>query len=167
MIIYKDIFSGDELLSDSFKKSLVDDVVYEVECSVTTASGVKVNIGGNPSAEGGEEGYDDKEETHIDIVYSHRLTETAPFGKKDYLAYIKGYLKRVKEVLKEKNPSRVEAFEKGASVYIKKVLKEIDGFSVFLGESEEMDAMVVLVGYRESGDPYAVVWRDGLVEEKQ
>ena len=42
MIIYKDIFSNDELLSDAYDAKLVDDVIYEADCAM-------VNVGGTTS----------------------------------------------------------------------------------------------------------------------
>lgn len=34
MLVYTDIFSNDELLSDSFPIKEIDGVIYEVECRV-------------------------------------------------------------------------------------------------------------------------------------
>lgn len=166
MIIYKDIFTGDELLSDSFKMKLVDDVAYEVECSLITEGGVDVDIGANP-LEGEEEVSVDCKETVIDLVYALRLEETCSFTKKQYISYIKGYMKRVKEELSKTTPERIKAFEEGASKYVKKILSKIDDFQCYSGESMDPEAMIILIEYRNDGKkPFAILWKDGLREQK-
>lgn len=34
MIVYKDVITGDEILSDAYPMTVVDDVVYEVQAKV-------------------------------------------------------------------------------------------------------------------------------------
>lgn len=80
-----------------------------------------VDIGANPSAEGGDEGVEEDAKTVNNVVHSFRLTETA-FDKKSYMTYIKGYMKSLKKKLEETNPERVPAFEKGAAALVKKIL---------------------------------------------
>jgi hypothetical protein len=36
MLLYRDIISGDEMVSDAFKITEVDDIAYEVDCKVMT-----------------------------------------------------------------------------------------------------------------------------------
>lgn len=136
---------------------------------MVTESGVPINIGANASAEGedADEGSNDPTaETFIDVIKSARLCETG-FSKKDYITYIKGYMKRVEANLQSKNPERVEAFKAGAAKYVKKVLEKFDDFSFYLGENCDVEGMVVLMGYREDGvTPYCVFWIDGMVGEK-
>merc|ERR1712080_526680 len=103
-----------ELLSDAYDPQLIDDVVYEADCAMVTVSGGDVDIGANPSAEDGVEELDDAAETVNNVVYSFRLQLTA-FDKKSFLTFIKGYMKKVKQHLQEKNPDEVEKFEKGAA----------------------------------------------------
>jgi hypothetical protein len=61
------------------------------------------------------------------VVHSFRLT-TTNFDKKSYLTYLKGYMKAVKEKLKETSPERVDAFEKGAQAYAKKIVANFKDF---------------------------------------
>lgn len=51
-------------------------------------------------------------------------------------------MKAVKAHLQEKNPERVAAFEKGAAVFAKKVLSNINDWQFFTGESMNPDGMV-------------------------
>jgi hypothetical protein len=95
-----------------------------------------------------------------------RLSPTT-FDKKSYLAYIKGYMKKLKAKLQETKPERVEAFEKGAQNYVKKVIGSFKDWEFFTGESMDPDGMVALLNYREDGTtPYLVMFKDGLEEVK-
>ncbi|KAI6901603.1 hypothetical protein KC348_g16417, partial [Hortaea werneckii] len=94
MIIYNDLITGDELISDSYNLKEVDGAVYEADCSKITIGGESVDIGANPSAEEADEGADDSKQQVIDVVHSFRLNETS-FDKKSYLSHLKGYMKEV------------------------------------------------------------------------
>merc|ERR1712080_361742 len=155
MLLYTDALVGDELISDAYDLKLVDDVVYEADCAMITIKEGDVDIGANASAEEAEEALEAGEERVNNIVHSFRLTETS------------FYMKAVKAHLQEKNPERVPPFEKGAAVFAKKVLSNINDWQFFTGESMNPDGMVVLMNYREDGTtPYMVFWRDGLKEVK-
>lgn len=124
-------------------------------------------IGGNASAEEAAEGTEDGTETKINVVHSHQLVETQ-FDKKSYLAYLKGYLKRIEKKLEETNPDRVETFKAKAQTFVKdRVLANFSNWQFFTGERMDPDGMVVLMDYREDGlTPYFLLFKDGLIEEK-
>lgn len=166
MIIYKDVISGDELLSDAYEPKLVDNAVYEADCAMVQVGGDDIDIGANASAEGGDDDLADGVETVHNVVHSFRLQPTS-FDKKSYLTYIKGYMKTIKAHLEEKHPDQVEEFEKGAAAYVKKVVKSFNDWEFFTGEGMDPDAMVVLMNYREDGvTPYVVIWKHGIEEMK-
>ncbi|KAF9695525.1 hypothetical protein EKO04_006362 [Ascochyta lentis] len=168
MIIYKDILTDDEIISDSYDIKEVDGVVYEADCKKITVGGETFDTGANASAEEAEEGADDSLETKIDVVYSFRLNETG-FDKKGYLTYLKGYMKSVKAKLQEKGASaeEVTAFEKGAASYAKKIVANFKDYEFYTGESMDPDGMIVLLNYREDGvTPFVTVWKHGLTEMK-
>ncbi|KAL8297468.1 hypothetical protein RB601_003161 [Gaeumannomyces tritici] len=140
MIIYKDIISDDELISDSFDTKLVDDIVYEADCAMITLNAVQVDTGANASAEEADEALDD------------------------------GPTKTVKEKLKEqgKSDDEIKAFETGAQKWVKeKLLPGFKDFEFYTGEGMNPDAMVALLNYREDGvTPYFTFWKHGLSEMK-
>lgn len=127
----------------------------------------EVDIGANPSAEGGDdEGADDTVQTVNNVVYSFRLTPTS-FDKKSYMTYIKGYMKALKAKLSETSPERVPIFEKNATTLIKKILGNFKDYEFYVGESMDPDGMVALLNYREDGvTPYFTFFKDGLLQEK-
>ena len=75
MLIFEDVISGDELLSDAYDVKLVDGAVYEADCAMVTVGNGDIDIGANPSAEDGE-ALEDGAETVNNVVYSFRLQPT-------------------------------------------------------------------------------------------
>ncbi|KAI7855024.1 translationally controlled tumor protein [Circinella umbellata] len=166
MLLYRDILAGDELFSDAYPIKLVDDVAYEVDCAMITIKEGDVDIGANPSAEGGDEGVEEGAQTVNNVIHSFRLTETA-FDKKSYMSYIKGYMKALKAKLQETNPERIPIFESKAAALVKKILGNFKDYEFYVGESMDPDGMVALLNYREDGvTPYFTFFKDGLKEEK-
>jgi len=178
MRVYKDVFNGDELMSDSYPIVTLDDIIYEVETKMLSRSKVgAIDIGGNPSAEEGaeDEGADGDNDavTVNNLIDAHQLVETS-YDKKSYLAHIKAYLKRMVPVVKEKalaakkDPeAEVKQFQEKAQEFVKKVVAKFDDYMFYTGEQMDPECMVVLKVYKEDGIiPYFLFWKDGLKEEK-
>ncbi|GAA5822981.1 hypothetical protein JCM10212_006527 [Sporobolomyces blumeae] len=166
MLLYNDLLTGDELISDAYDLKEVEDVVYEANAQMIVIREGEVDIGANASAEEAAEELADGEQQVNNIVHSFRLTETS-FDKKSYLTYLKGYMKAIKAKLQDTNPDRVAAFEKGAAAFAKTIVANFKDYQFFTGESMDPDGMVVLMNYREDGTtPYMIFWKDGLKEVK-
>ncbi|KAI1795226.1 translationally controlled tumor-associated [Ganoderma leucocontextum] len=167
MLLYSDVLSGDEMFSDAFPIKEVDDIVFEVDCQlITVKAGADVDIGANPSAEDADDALEEGSSQVNNVVYSFRLQPTS-FDKKTFLTYLKGYMKAVKGKLAESKPERVEAFEKGASAFAKKVIANFKDYEFYVGEKMDPDGMVALLNYREDGiTPFFTFWKDGLKEIK-
>ncbi|EGP90135.1 unnamed protein product [Zymoseptoria tritici ST99CH_1A5] len=168
MIIYKDLITDDELISDSYDLKEIDGIVYEADCKKITIGDDNIDIGANPSAEEADEGTESNAQTVLDVVHSFRLNETQ-FDKKQYLSHLKTYMKKVKEAMKANGASdeTVAEFEKGASGFAKKVIGNFKDYEFLIGENMDPDGMVVLLNYREDGvTPYVTVWKHGLKEMK-
>jgi len=130
MYLYKDVFSGDELFSDTYPIKLVDDVLFEVTGKHETRTEGEVQLdGANASAEGADadEGVDSNSVSGVDVILNHRLVETGFGSKKDYTVYLKDYMKKVVEYL-EKNHRLVETgfgSKKDYTVYMKDYMKKV------------------------------------------
>ena len=57
-------------------------------------------------------------------------------------------MKAVKAKLEKTNPERVDAFEKGAAAYAKKVVANFKNFEFYTGESMNPEGMIALLNYR-------------------
>uniref|UniRef100_V5GLG8 Translationally-controlled tumor protein homolog n=1 Tax=Anoplophora glabripennis TaxID=217634 RepID=V5GLG8_ANOGL len=171
MRIYKDIFTGDEMFSDSYKMKLVDEVLYEVYGKLVQRKHGDILLeGSNPSAEEADEGTDAAVESGVDIVLNHRLCETYAFGdKKSYTAYLKDYMKKLVAKLEEKSPDQVNVFKTNMNKVMKDILGRFKELQFFTGESMDIDGMVGLMEYRDiDGEsvPVMMFFKHGLDEEK-
>lgn len=146
-----------------------DDVVFEVQCRQAKKASVNFDIGANPATGEGEAGAEeveafveeDDESPINDIVDAFKLCETG-FTKKDFMTYLKSYLKSIRAKLEASNPERVAKFESGSQAYAKKILGNFDNFRFFQGENMDPEAMVCLLGTREDNSEYFIFWKDGL-----
>jgi len=171
MRIYKCIFTGDELFSDSYKMKLVDDVIYEVYGKVVNRKQDDIKIEGfNPSAEEADEGTDACVESGVDIVLNHRLCETYAFGdKKSFTAYLKDYMKKLIAKLEETQPDQVDVFKTNVNKQMKEILGRFKDLQFFTGESMDCDGMVAMCEYRDidgTQQPVFMFFKHGLEEEK-
>jgi hypothetical protein len=169
MKIFKDVFSNDEVASDSFPIKTVD-CVYEVEGKLVIEDNSAADkfIGANDvETEGTEkEVYEDAVKV-INVVHASKLTKTT-YDKKSYMAHIKAYMKRLKTYLEENNPARVAPFQSEAQAFVKKILDNFNKYEFYVGESMDFEAMTILMFYKDGDEltPYFYIWKDGIIEEK-
>lgn len=170
MRIYKDIITGDEMFSDSYKMKLVDDVIYEVYGTLVKRSTEFELAGSNPSAEEAVEASDAIVEQGVDVILNHRLCETYAFNdKKSYLLYLKDYMKKITTKLSETKPEEVDTFKNNINKQMKDILGRFKELQFFTGESMDCDGMVAMCEYREidgTQKPVFMFFKHGLEEEK-
>ena len=166
MLLYQDLLTGDELLSDSFPyKELFDGCLWEVEGKWVVKDAVNVEIGGNPSAEGGEdEGVDDQAVKVVDIVDTFRLQEQPAYDKKTFVAYMKKYIKNLSAQLDEEKAAE---FKKNVEAATKFLMSKLKDLQFFVGESMHDDSSVVFAYYKDGAtDPTFLYFAHGLKEVK-
>ncbi|KAL3505726.1 hypothetical protein ACH5RR_031108 [Cinchona calisaya] len=167
MLVYQDLLTDDELLSDSFPyKELDNGILWEVEGKWVVQGAVDVNIGANPSAEGCEEdeGVDDQAQKVVDIVDTFRLQEQPPFDKKQFVAYIKKYIKLLTPKL---DAEKQEHFKKNIEGATKFLLSKLSDLQFFVGEGMHDDSTMVFAYYKEGAtDPTFLYFGIGLKEVK-
>jgi len=171
MKIYKDLFTGDEMFSDTYKIKLIDQCLYEVTGKLVQRKLGDVQIdGANPSAEEADEGTDDVVESGVDIVLNHRLVESFAFGdKKSYTQYLKEYMKRLVNKLTETAPDQVDDFKSNMNKVMKDLLGRFKDLQFFTGENMDIDGMVAMCEYRDIdgvSTPIMMFFKHGLEEEK-
>ncbi len=167
MLVYQDLVTGDELLSDSFPyKEIENGVLWEVEGKWVVQGAVDVNIGANPSAEGGgeDEGVDDQAARVVDIVDTFRLQEQPPFDKKQFVTWVKRYIKLLTSKL---DAEKQEEFKKGIEGATKFLLPKLKDLQFFVGESMHDDGSLVFAYYKEGAtDPTFLYFAHALKEIK-
>ncbi|XP_022135588.1 translationally-controlled tumor protein homolog [Momordica charantia] len=167
MLVYQDLLTGDELLSDSFPyKEIENGILWEVEGKWVVQGAVDVDIGANPSAEGADadEGVDDQAVKVVDIVDTFRLQEQPPFDKKQFVTYMKRYIKLLTPKL---DAEKQELFKKHIQDATKYLLSKISDLQFFVGEGMHDDGTMVFAYYKEGAtDPTFIYIAYGLKEVK-
>ena len=89
------LFSDDEMFTDTYKYEEIENAFYMVIGKNVTVTDGEIQLdGANPSAEDGAEASELNSVSGVDVVLYMRLQETNFGSKKDFLLYLKGYLKR-------------------------------------------------------------------------
>merc|ERR1712146_513133 len=138
MLVYKDVITGDEMVTDTFPNRVVDDVILEVDAKFITVKEGDYGLGGD----------DAEARTVIDVIETSRLQMTS-YDKKSFTSYIKGFMKAIKAHLEEKDPDRVEAFVSGAQAAVKKMLGMFKEFEFYTGESMNPEGAMAFVWYKD------------------
>ncbi|XP_031555057.1 translationally-controlled tumor protein homolog [Actinia tenebrosa] len=106
MLLFQDIFTGKDILTDSYKMKLVDDFVYVVEGSYVTKSGDNFSdemFGGNPSAEEQVEELEQaSSKSGFDVILNHEDLEE--YNEQPTLKQFLKTLKKIIGFAKEKIP---------------------------------------------------------------
>jgi len=176
MKVYKDVFTGDELISDSYMQLApfgveeLLDVAFEVKSKKIAKGeenfGISHNVDEDAEAgtEAGAEG--SVAETVIDVVDKFHYTSTS-YSKADFLNYLKAYSNRVKEHLTKTAPDRVAKFQEGLKLLAPKMVAKISDAEFFFAEAMDGEAQLVFSYYHEEETaPRFVYIKDGLKEVK-
>ena len=179
MLIFQDIIKNDEFMSDIFPYTLeYDDVIMKVQSSYKP----KDNIGnideiiGNRNDFGGGEdqgGADDEPTEKVnDVVYNANL-QPVTMSKKEFMAYIKDFFKKVVTYLEEHDKKdRVETFKKGATAFIKFIVPHFDDLELYTGSShqehEDVEGGIAIAYWEDESaqGPVLYFFKDALKEEK-
>uniref|UniRef100_A0A2P2KMW3 Translationally-controlled tumor protein homolog n=1 Tax=Rhizophora mucronata TaxID=61149 RepID=A0A2P2KMW3_RHIMU len=167
MLVYQDLLTGDELLSDSFPyKEIENGMLWEVEGKWVIQGTVDVDIGANPSAEGGEvdEGVDDQAIKVVDVVDTFRLQEQPAFDKKQFVTYMKRFIKLLTPLL---DAEKQETFKKHIEGATKFLLSKLSDLQFFVGENMKDDGTLVFAYYKDGAtDPTFLYFAYALKEIK-
>lgn len=167
MIIFEDIFTGNEVFSDAYPcKLLHDDFIWEAEGQVITIDNSidESAIGGNASAEDGADDTEDVKETAINLVYAFKL-KPYDIDKKQYTKYIKDYGKKLVEKLTAagKTDEEIKAFKDKMAAVCGKIIKNFKDYDVYIHEDYNEEGMLPLLNYREDGvTPYFTYFAAGV-----
>ncbi|KAK2964757.1 putative Translationally-controlled tumor protein like protein [Blattamonas nauphoetae] len=160
MIIYKDVFTGDEIVSDCYPIQSYNSAVLEIEgkmaleCSdlIDPTQGL-----GSPTDQ-----YQETVLHVINLVASFNLQET-PFDKKGFITFIKDYIARLQQYLEQYNPERVLSFLKDSQEAARDIISRFDEFVFFTGESADPRGGLVMMYYKNDGIvPFFLCFADGL-----
>ena len=159
MIVFKDLISGDELITGAFtqnpvhdKEGNVVDGLFEVQSSMKTKGGETVDIGCGNSFGGGEEEVDSSVERVNDIIDSFCYTEVPFSSKSELKEYLKDYVRSVRAKLKERGTPQpeIKEFMAQAPGMVKFLLGKFADMQTFASESMSGEGGMIF-GYYKDG----------------
>ncbi|XP_071799069.1 translationally-controlled tumor protein homolog [Asterias amurensis] len=166
MLAFKDVITGKEMFTDSFKYTLVDDIVYEVDARYKPIDNGMESV---PLLKADAEVHDDLDVVP-DLVEASNLVEGPLKTVDDKKVQIKAYLKNLSGRFDD--PDEKLLFQLKITRYFDELLgkswQNLDKFLMYWGEDDELDneGMCILMGHRDSGSPYFVFIKLGLYNEK-
>jgi len=178
MKIFVDLFSGDELVSDTYPMKTVDNCILEFTGKYETRKhGEVVLPGSNASAEEAEadEGVDEFSESGIDIVLNHKLQDMAVYQDlKVFKEYIKEYMGKLAKRMKEdgSNDDEVKAFKTAMQSWVVELIKKerFKNLAFYSGPGESAhEGQLGILEYRDFDGvekPIFMFIKQGLREEK-
>merc|ERR1712142_119811 len=172
MLVFKDIITGDEMFTDSYKYVEENDAFYKVIGKNITVKSDDIQLeGSNPSAEDGGDDFGAGGESisGIDVCIHMRLAETSFGAKKEYIVYLKDYLKALKEKLTEEGETEALAKLPNIQKPVAEILKGFKDLQFFTGESGNPDGMIAILDYQDiDGEERPVVFfpKYGIKMEK-
>lgn len=161
--VFSDLVSGDEMISDSYPHTLVnEETTMEVKAKYVTKGSDSIAIASDDVVEDDEQG-----ETVVDLVDRFELQEMQ-LSKKEVMTWAKAYLTEITNKLKETNPDRVTPFKKGTTASLKLILSKFDEFQIFCGKSYNMEGALTFAYQKEQDDegPTFLFFVDGMKGEK-
>ena len=178
MKIFKDVITGDEMLSDTFQMTVeYEDAIYKVPSKnrpKDDLGDVDVGCGDAFTKQEGEEEPSAPQgvEVVLDVVANSELKQVN-MSKKEFMAYIKDYFKKIIAYLEENGKKdRVDGFKKGAQAFIKFIVPKYDDIELYTGANGENDDGEIVGGicisYWEDDSakgPMFYFFKDGLKEE--
>jgi hypothetical protein len=170
MKLYTDVFSGTEVLSDSYKITLeYEGVIGKIKARMVVKQEGDVDIGRGNEFKGGEEDEQSKDPSItrvIDIVDGFNFQETS-FDKAGFEAYFKGYMKKILGHLKANKADRVESFMAGARKFFDWIKQNFEDFSFYTPSDYDTDNIIIMSYYEgEDEAPTFLFTMDGLKETK-
>ena len=173
MLVYNDILTGDQILSDAYKQEPIEgfEGLFVVRSKTVGKGGITL-AGENPSAEGGDCGGDDGVEKVNNMIDSETGVGYNPGPEMKLGGFVKGvykpWCKAVKEALVAKGikPKAFMQSAKGAVDYLKKNWKNIE---IHFGRGMDPKSFILAVWDDEanaSGAQSFIFFKHALVEEK-
>jgi len=182
MIVYRDIISGDEVLSDAFVLKEVIDAdgnkvpglmccdsknITKTDGDVDVGCGNAFGSGGGDDEEGGG-GVDSSVQTVNNVIDGFQYTETQIGTATDFKSWIKDYMNAVVLKLREKGKPKeeIQAFKASAPEIAKFFLKNFNDLQFYLGPSFDSNTMVFSLYAEGAVTPTFYYIMGGLAAEK-
>lgn len=164
--VYKDIFTGHELASDSYpaerKFEGAGIFIKSQFVEVTDDCGIPDNDEDGGTASG---------PTRVNnIAHSFNLSATT-YKKSEFIVWVKSYIKKLLEKVGEAAPEKLDAFKKNSQDLVKHIIARFDQCEFYINSDMDEAGMVIAAEWAdETKDadegPTFIIFADGIKEEK-
>ncbi|CAM9912347.1 unnamed protein product [Heterosigma akashiwo] len=180
MLVYKCMFTDDELMSDSYKiKDIVDEDgevvpgLFGVESKIVAVGGGDIDIGcgnafGGDDDAGGDDGVE-KENNIISESAGFGLTEMPFNSKAEFKAFLKDYVRKVRSEMKSNGvpQEEIKQMMNEAPIFVKYLLSQYSELQFYVGRSMDPEGTMIFARfYGEDLTPTFVYIKAGLKQEK-
>jgi hypothetical protein len=169
MKLYTDLFTGTEILSDSYKIVLeYEGVIGKVKARIVVKKEGEVDVGGgNYFTKGEEQPQDETVSKVVDLIDGFSYQETS-FDKAGFETYFKTYMKKILAHLKANKADRVDSFMAGARKFFDWIKQHFDDITFYTPSDYDMDNIIVMSYYEKEDDEAQTFFfvMDGLKETK-
>ncbi|XP_069104888.1 uncharacterized protein [Argopecten irradians] len=172
MLVYKDLMTGTEFVSDSYPITLDDPHpgMIKIKCCNKKEDGVgDYDIGANASQEEEQEELQEAEgKVGVNVVLDFKLEETT-MSKKDVKSFMKERMKNLLKLKMEKDPDSVKAFKEDSQKYMEWILKNYDDIQFYIGNDfndECIPAIVINKGEGSEEGIHMYCFRHAMETEK-
>ena len=163
--LYKCAISNCEMFSDAFPtEEKYNGFVFSVKSEVVDKEAMKFEMGDCDDLE-------DRNERVNNIADGFHYNQVQ-FTKVQFTAWLKPFLKKVADRIKESNPEDVDRqklFQQSSTELAKFVLGKFDEFEFYLNEENDMEGTIAM-GYWENSEvdkgPTFLFFKDALCREK-
>ncbi|KDO20420.1 hypothetical protein SPRG_14358 [Saprolegnia parasitica CBS 223.65] len=179
MLVWQDIFTEDEVVSDSHKvvdaKDAEGNVVpgmLMVTSKTVTKGGLNIDVGCGDAFGGGDQDVDDSVETVNNIIdesVGFGYTETGFDSKADMKAYLKGYFRKIMKHLKSTGASdeKLDEFKSDAQEIVKYLTSQFSELQFYMFRAMDTEAGMAYSYYPEGAlAPVFLYIKWGLKEVK-
>ena len=179
MLVWQDIFTDDEVMSDSHKVSPVTDGegnevsgMFQVESKMVTKGGDSIDIGCGNAFGGDAEEVDDAVEKVNNITdegVGFGYTETGFDSKSDLKTFLKSYFRKIMKHLKSNDASdeKIGQFKEDAQGIVKYLVSIYKELEFFMFRSMDSEAGMAFAYYPEGAHyPTFLYIKWGLKEVK-
>ena len=159
MKVYKDIFSGDELFSDTYPKKLIENCMYEVYGRQLTHNIYRKDTKEINCYKG------------IDLILTSKLVKIKFPSKEHFINHMNKYLKKLVSNMRDGGKrADVPQFKMNIKKVFKSLLNKFDYLQFYTGESMDAEAMILILhikNYNGQKTHCIMAIRNGLcVEDK-
>jgi hypothetical protein len=153
VLVFRDVFSGDEMFDGTNQREEVDEVAYcvrgEYSPVYTTHEDGSVTV-----------------RTAVDVVEKHGL-RLVDIGRTQFLEYLSAYVQKLRVYLRSsKKVDRLEDFEANIQGFCRRIICNFGDFTFYAGRSNELDEGLAMCFYKEDQiTPYFYFFIDSLRSE--